>query len=85
MGMRYYRRHHDERGLKAIEDVFRKVWPRLGKIGPDQPDYEAYRIAVINHILDLASQGITDPDQLSLGAMSHFSSQLLKTVRADPL
>jgi hypothetical protein len=47
MGSRYPRRHLDERGLKLVERVFGNVWPRLGKISPNQPDYEAFRMEVI--------------------------------------
>jgi hypothetical protein len=72
MGLRYPRRHLDERGLKLVEGVFGNVWPRLGKISPDQPDYEAFRMAVINQILNLVGQGVTDPDELRTGTMSHF-------------
>jgi hypothetical protein len=72
MHERYPRNYHDERSLKIIEGVFRTVWPRLGKIGPDQPDYEAFRTAVINRILNLVGQGVTDPEELRTGTMSHF-------------
>jgi hypothetical protein len=72
MNSRYLRRHLDERGLKLVERVFRNVWPRVGKISFDQPDYEAFRTAVINRIFLLIGQGITDPDELRTGTMNHF-------------
>lgn len=72
MGFRYPRQRLDERGLKLVEGVFRNVWPRLGKVSFDQPDYEAFRMAVFNQILNLARQGLTDPDKLRTGTMSHF-------------
>jgi hypothetical protein len=72
MGSKYPRRHLDERGLKLVEGVYRNVWPRLGKISFDQPDYEAFRMEVINRILNLVRQGVTDPDELRTDTMSHF-------------
>jgi hypothetical protein len=72
MGSRYPRRHLDERGLKLVEGVFGNVWPRLGKITPDQPDFEAFRTAVISRILNLVGQGVTNPDELRTDTMSHF-------------
>ena len=72
MASGYPQQHLDERGLKLVEGVFRNVWPRLGKSSFDQPDYEAFRMAVFNQILNLARQGVTDPKKLRAGTMGHF-------------
>ena len=76
MGSRYPPGFYDENALKAIEGAFREIWDNLAASNPSQgADREGLKVAVIDRLLGLVEQGITDPEDLRMLTLSHFSDQ----------
>jgi hypothetical protein len=62
MGSQYPPGSYDQDTLKAIEGVFRDVWDHLPTSNPSHDtDREGLKVAIIDQLLGLVEQGITDP------------------------
>jgi hypothetical protein len=62
--------------IKAVEGAFRDIWNELVINNPNQnTDPEGLRVAVIHVLLDLIDEGVTDPNDLRVATLSHFSAQ----------
>lgn len=76
MGSRYPPGFYDEDVLKAIEGAFRDIWDNLTTSNPSQnTDREGLRVAVIHRLLGLVEEGITDPEDLRVLTLRHFTAQ----------
>ena len=74
MGSRHPPGFYDEDTLKVIEGAFRDVWDRLATSNPRQDtDVDGLRVAVIDQLLGLVGQGITDPLDLREVVLRHFT------------
>jgi hypothetical protein len=72
MGSTYPPGFYDEETLKAVEGAFHDIWDKLAT---SHRDLDGLRVAVIDQLLGLVGQGITDPDSLRTLTLSHFTAQ----------
>lgn len=76
MGSQYPPGHHDERSLRAIEGTLREVCEKLAK---SQPligcDNDALRTAIVQQLLKLVDEGVTDPIELRTAALRYFDGE----------
>ena len=76
MGSQYPPGFYDDNTLRVIEGAFREVWHSLAASNPNQDtDRQGLKVAVIDRLLGLVEQGITDPEDLRALTLSHFTDQ----------
>jgi len=74
MASRYPPGFYDEDALKVIEVAFHDIWDRLATSNPRQDtDVDGLRVAVIDQLLGLVGQGITDPLDMREVVLRHFT------------
>jgi hypothetical protein len=75
MGAKHSHGYYDEQSLRAIEDTLREVCEELAERMPSLScDNNALRTAIVQQLLDLVEQGITDPNELRTATLSHFDA-----------
>jgi hypothetical protein len=75
MGSKYPPGFYDEEILKAVEGAFRDIWDNLTSDPSQNTDRDGLRVAVVHWLLDLIEQGVSDPNDLRVLTLSHFTSQ----------
>ena len=75
MGSLHHPVFYDEKSVAVVEGVLRDGWESLAGTTADQRAGGELRTAVVNRLLDLLEQGITDPDELRVATLTHFNVQ----------
>ncbi len=74
MGSRYPPGFYDDDTLNAIEGTFRDVCETLARTEPSFGcDNDGLRLAVVQQLLKLVEQGVTNSEDLRTLTLSHFT------------
>jgi hypothetical protein len=77
MASKYPPGYYDEEKLCALESAYRQVWKTISmeKFLRDPIDEDLLRKNIIDRLMSLVSQGITNADQLRARTLMEFGSE----------
>jgi hypothetical protein len=76
MGSQHPSGYYDEQSLRAIEVTLREVCEELAKRHLiDGCDNDSLRIAIVQRLLKLVEEGITNPIELRTTVLGYFDDQ----------
>ena len=76
MGSQHPPGYYDEQSLRAIEGTLREVCQELAQRHPIEGcEDDALRIAIVQRLLKLVEEGITDPSELRTTVLGYFDGQ----------